>query len=44
MLDRRALSAHGARKLNVKSDGQTKAEKDTYAKLLVQMEENSLTS
>jgi hypothetical protein len=30
----RALSAHGTRKLIVKTDGQTKTEKDTYAKLL----------
>jgi hypothetical protein len=28
-----ALSAHGAGKLIVKTDRQTKAEKDTYAKL-----------
>jgi hypothetical protein len=28
-----ALSAHGAGKLIVKTDGQTKTEKDTYAKL-----------
>jgi hypothetical protein len=27
------LSAHGAGKLIVKTDGQTKAEKDTYTKL-----------
>jgi hypothetical protein len=30
-----ALSAHGAGKLIVKTDGQTETEKDTYAKLLV---------
>jgi hypothetical protein len=29
----RALSAHGAGKLIVKTDGQTKTEKDTNAKL-----------
>jgi hypothetical protein len=29
----RALSAHGAGKLIVKTDRQTKTEKDTYAKL-----------
>jgi hypothetical protein len=29
------LSAHGAGKLIVKTDGQTKTEKDTYAKLCV---------
>jgi hypothetical protein len=28
-----ALSAHGARKIIVKTDGQTKTEKDMYAKL-----------
>jgi hypothetical protein len=33
MPGRRALSAHGAEKLFVKTDGQTKTEKDTYAKL-----------
>jgi hypothetical protein len=38
-----ALSAHGAGKLIVKTDGQTKFEKDTYAKLcgsLVELTEN----
>jgi hypothetical protein len=33
MPGRWALSAHGAGKLIVKTDGQTKTEKDTYAKL-----------
>jgi hypothetical protein len=33
MPGRCALSAHGAGKLIVKTDGQTKTEKDTYAKL-----------
>jgi hypothetical protein len=33
MPGRRALSAHRARKLIVKTDGQTKTEKDMYAKL-----------
>jgi hypothetical protein len=32
----RALSAHGAGKLIVKTDGQTKTEKDTYAKLYLE--------
>jgi hypothetical protein len=33
MPGRRALSAHGAGKLIVKTDRQTETEKDTYAKL-----------
>jgi hypothetical protein len=37
------LSAHGAGKLIVKTDGQTKTEKDTYAKLChLELEELAL--
>jgi hypothetical protein len=37
MPGRRALSAHGARKLIVKTDGQTKTENDTYAKFVLKV-------
>jgi hypothetical protein len=33
-----ALSAYGAGKLIVKTDGQTETEKDTYAKFMTQKE------
>jgi hypothetical protein len=39
----RTLSAHGAGKLIVKTDGQTETEKDTYAKLFDEDTPLSLT-